>query len=335
VSVRDLLATLQGLDVRVWAEGERVRINAPEGVLTPELKEELRWRKPEILSFLAVAQHSTELPDAVVPLKPEGSRPPFFAVPGHNGDVFCYVRLIEHLDEDQPFYALQPPGLDGKRDPAVTIEELAAYHADALEQLRPDGPFYLGGYCLGGTVVLETARQLVRRGRSVPWIGLFATPSPTSLRPWNRARVAAAYYLGRVMHHAGAFVRMPAAQKRHYLKTRGRSADGAEIRTAPKGPPDETTRNRLEVEDRTVEAAKQYRPGSFPGKIALFLPEEAWRRSGDLPMDWARFAEDGLEEWVGPDGCNGDYLLRDYAELVSAPFRRMLRQAQDRDSRLD
>ena len=330
MSVRDFLSTLQGLDVRVWAEGDRIRINAPQGALTPELKEELRRRKLEILAFLAVAERTTELPDALVPLKPEGSRPPVFAVPGHNGDVFCYVRLVEYLNEDQPFYALQPPGLDGKRDPALTIEELASYHADALERVRPGGPFYLAGYCLGGTIVFETARELVRRGREVPWIGLFAAPCPTSFRPLHRAWVAVTHYTERLAHHARMFAAEPLSEKMSYVRARVRTVGGGGDSTRH-GESRETTRNRLRVERRTVAAAHRYAPGIFPGKIALFLPEEAWRRSGDLPMDWVRFADGGMEEWVGPDGCNGDFLLRDYAEVVAPPFRRMLKAAQDRD----
>ena len=47
------LAALQDLDVRVWNEGERLRVSAPPGVLTPQLRDELSARKAEILDFLS------------------------------------------------------------------------------------------------------------------------------------------------------------------------------------------------------------------------------------------------------------------------------------------
>ena len=47
------LAALQNLDVRVWNEGERLRVSAPPGVLTPQLRDELSARKAEILDFLS------------------------------------------------------------------------------------------------------------------------------------------------------------------------------------------------------------------------------------------------------------------------------------------
>jgi Ser/Thr protein kinase RdoA (MazF antagonist) len=47
-----LLAHLWNLRVRLWAEGERLRFDAPKGALTAELRAELSERKTEILAFL-------------------------------------------------------------------------------------------------------------------------------------------------------------------------------------------------------------------------------------------------------------------------------------------
>jgi TubC N-terminal docking domain len=46
------LATLRKLDLRVSDEQGRLRVSAPPGVLTAELREELAARKVEILDFL-------------------------------------------------------------------------------------------------------------------------------------------------------------------------------------------------------------------------------------------------------------------------------------------
>ena len=50
--VEVLLAELNELDVRLWRDGDRLRINAPKEVLTPDLRAELTARKAEILTFL-------------------------------------------------------------------------------------------------------------------------------------------------------------------------------------------------------------------------------------------------------------------------------------------
>ncbi|MGH8571217.1 MAG: condensation domain-containing protein, partial [Gammaproteobacteria bacterium] len=46
------LAEVRGIGVKLWVEGGRLKLRAPEGVLTPELTDALRERKAEILALL-------------------------------------------------------------------------------------------------------------------------------------------------------------------------------------------------------------------------------------------------------------------------------------------
>lgn len=48
----ELMAKLSRLDIKLWLDGERLRCNAPKGVLTPAVKTQLRDRKAEIIDFL-------------------------------------------------------------------------------------------------------------------------------------------------------------------------------------------------------------------------------------------------------------------------------------------
>lgn len=50
--IEALLDELSQLNIKLQAEGENLRLNAPSGVLTPALRQELAERKAEILSFL-------------------------------------------------------------------------------------------------------------------------------------------------------------------------------------------------------------------------------------------------------------------------------------------
>ena len=83
--------------------------------------------------------------------------------------------------------------------------------------------------------------------------------------------------------------------------------------------------NRRRVEDATVAAVKRYEPGFYAGRVDVFLPSEAWRRSGDRPDEWKRVAGQVVEH-VGPDGCDGDNMLlephvRVLAALLNQAFR--------------
>src|SRR6267378_8584276 len=76
------LATLGEHDIRVWADGERLRCNAPAGALTDALRGELQRRKDEILQFLRSAGYLVRQQRAIVPLQPRGTHPPVFAFGG-------------------------------------------------------------------------------------------------------------------------------------------------------------------------------------------------------------------------------------------------------------
>ena len=52
MTVPELVAHLRGLDVRLQADGDRLRLSAPKGVLSDEMREQLSTRKAEILTWL-------------------------------------------------------------------------------------------------------------------------------------------------------------------------------------------------------------------------------------------------------------------------------------------
>ena len=71
-----LLTELRRLGIRVWAEGDRLRISAARGVATPEIQRELSCHKDAILELLRADPnrlHSSELstPPATVALSDE------------------------------------------------------------------------------------------------------------------------------------------------------------------------------------------------------------------------------------------------------------------------
>ena len=67
-TLSEFLAHLQGLDIRLTLDGDRLGVNAPKGALTPEIKAGLQQRKAEILEFLrSAAQSNTASGPPLVP----------------------------------------------------------------------------------------------------------------------------------------------------------------------------------------------------------------------------------------------------------------------------
>jgi nonribosomal peptide synthetase DhbF len=102
----------------------------------------------------------------VVTLQPHGTRPPLFFVHPVGGSVAQYVRLTRLLGEEQPFHALEDPGLHGQ-PLADELAERAKQYVAAIRRIQPEGPYQLGGWSLGGVLAFEMARQLAAGGADV------------------------------------------------------------------------------------------------------------------------------------------------------------------------
>jgi amino acid adenylation domain-containing protein len=117
----------------------------------------------------------------LVAIQPRGTRPPFFCVHPIGGTVLCYYDLARYLGEDQPFYAMQAPGLLTEEDRQTSIEEMATLYNRELREVQPSGPYRLGGYSFGGIVAFEMAQQLLRDGESVALVALFDGGAPKNV----------------------------------------------------------------------------------------------------------------------------------------------------------
>jgi thioesterase domain-containing protein len=326
MTILDFLAALRERDIQISADGERLRCNAPGGALTPELRDELRQRKAEILEFLRSAESLAGQQPGIVPLQPHGTAAPIFAVAGHNGDVFCFRALAQHLGNDQPFFGLQPPGLDGNREPLSRVEDLAAYFASQIRAVRPEGPYVIAGYCAGGTIAFELARQLVRDGAAVQVLVLFGSPFPTSYRFWPQVRQRAGLLAKRVARHALALKSLSAAEQWNYVAERWRNLK-AERMAQRRAAPDPVLVWRDKVGRATLAAIRRYKPGLFSGRLSLFWPCK--EVGGDALAQWPSVARD-IGKFFGPDGCDGANMLREpYAAAFADLFRRSVQGMQD------
>jgi len=307
VTTGEFLSELRQRDIEVWLEGDRVRCSAPPGALTGDLRDELTRRRDEIVVALRSARDAAS--SAIVPIERGGSRRPFYAVPGHNGDVFCFVPLARELGPAFPFFGLQPPGLRDGTQPLRRIEDLAAFFVDELVRRDP-GPYQIGGYCLGGLTAFEMARQLEASGRDVRLLVLFGTTSPTGLRAVNRVRGTAAYWLKHRAAGARAFLAASPRDRAAKIADKMRGLGRAKRRAAPGGA-EEFEARRLAVESATLEAAYRYRPRPYGGRITFFAANQAATRTFDRPLAWAAHAVGGLDLFCGPADCDGDSMLRD------------------------
>jgi surfactin family lipopeptide synthetase C len=133
---------------------------------------------PRELSAIIDADASDEHRSPIVPIRPGGSRTPFFCVHGMDGDVLFLQRLLSVTSPEQPIYGLQARGMDGVERPQTSVEEMAATYERAIRQVQPAGPYVIGGYSLGGMIALEVAHRLAQRGETVERLVILDTRVP-------------------------------------------------------------------------------------------------------------------------------------------------------------
>ena len=83
-------------------------------------------------------------------------------------------QLSRELGDDQPFYGIEPEGLDGNQFHRLTVEQMATHYLAEIRRVQPNGPYYIGGYCFGGLVAFEMARMLRQQGEELALVALFS-----------------------------------------------------------------------------------------------------------------------------------------------------------------
>ncbi|MFD2168557.1 non-ribosomal peptide synthase/polyketide synthase [Tumebacillus lipolyticus] len=154
--------------------------------LMAEIRKHLHADLPLSLLFQegTVEQMTTHLSDekgtghSLVPMKPSGSKLPYFFVHPGGGAVFGYLDLVRALDPEQPFYAFQAKGLEDDQEPLEHVEAMAERYIEEMRMVQAQGPYHLGGWSFGGIVAHEMAKQLREQGEEVAMLTLLDSHAP-------------------------------------------------------------------------------------------------------------------------------------------------------------
>ncbi len=235
---------------------------------------------------------------SLIPIQSQGNAKPLFLVHGAGGNVLLYHALSKRLAPNHPLYGLQSQGLDGQSPPLSTIEEMAAHYLKEIRAVQPVGPYYLGGYCLGGTIAYEMAQQLLQSGEKVALVAMLDT--------YNFSLALKSSMLGFLMQkirfHLGNIIGLRPRHLVEYIKEKFRVAkDGefANLFTSRPGFDVEAGRAtsgvELKIQTLNDTAAETYRPKPYAGKLTLLKPHINYKFYPDPKMGWEGLALGGLD----------------------------------------
>ena len=238
----------------------------------------------------------------------DGKQTPFFFLHGDfvGGGFFCR-GLAREIGADRPFYAIHPHGLLGDHPPQ-SIAVMAEQRLAVIREIRPHGPYLLGGYCNGALVAFEMARLLEESGEEVPLVILFmANGSAYRHRHWERIAGVVGALRGdeqeqrdeRFLHWRRQ-VKFISASARHYAaaaremfhqpfpeQTRRFAGKIRRIMGRAAHPlleaPAELAPQERRFWDIYRDASESYVPRSFDGRLVLLWPSDEPVRDGTDP----------------------------------------------------
>jgi len=238
---------------------------------------------------------------SIVEIQPHGSKQPLFLVHGVGGGMFWgYTNLSRHFGTDQPVFAFNSRGMNGQPE-LPTIEEIAAKYVADLRAFRPQGPYCLGGYCFGGNVAYEMARQLRALGEEISLLALINCAPPFA--GYSRFRLTPASifkFLSNLHYRAKYAWQIKNIQQRAFLLWKCRVFRKRILRliTRSRIDVDEVVDLTTQPEDRRrlwaehVRAMIAHRTKPYPGKVTLF-------RTGGHPVFCSFDDAFGWREFAG------------------------------------
>lgn len=234
--------------------------------------------------------------ETLVPIQPEGTKPPLYCIASPDVNPIGYTLLARHLGKHQPTFLVQSPDTSDQRMMPQEISARASAYLDAIKSDGQSGPYQLLGMCDGAYLAFEIARQL-RSGRDqVSFVAIVNT--------WAINTVSRLYYLQRYATAFGWYARrlnwlwqLSKDERRTALReSLGRKASRMSRRLSVKNANTSNSERNEEPSDPWLAAglARQSAPTEkYPGRVTVFrIRKQQYWRTWDRDLGWGRHAEE-------------------------------------------
>ena len=296
------------------------------------------FQRPTIAQLAELLREEKTLPEPcrVFPIQPGGTRPPFICL----GAGPYFLPLARQLGSDQPLFGVDLTQLETDRLPVpVRLRDIAAHVVKAIREFQPNGPYFLGGWCLYGLLMYEVAQQIIADGGDVALLVMIDSidPAHRKMLPFfARMRVA----LQKWAYHATLLGESKAAEIPAYLlqrikifRTRAKRfwqrLDYIRAIQKANGP--------LEMELNPIffMACTDYRPQPYSGPVTLFQAvERPAGRHWDLRQVWRPLIRGPFEAHDIVGGHDGMF-KEPYVGILGSRLKNSLEQAQQPDGKQD
>jgi aspartate racemase len=247
-----------------------------------------------------------------------------------------YGDLAHYLGQDQPVYGLQCQGLDGQQEYLTTVEAMAQHYIKEIRTVQPQGPYLLGGFCLGGFIAFEMAQQLAQDGQETGFLGLFDAYYSSELPQAPSVKERLSHLTQKVQFHWANLAQLGTRDRFAYFGEKVKTAQKRELArlgvrltnfSRRLNPVNKGKRPELFLEDFNETVGLSYRPKAYAGKATLFRPSRNYAFYQDPLMGWGNLVRGGLEIVDLPVNPGGMF-VEPYVQAMAAKLKEELEKSQ-------
>ena len=294
------------------------------------------FESPTIAEFAQVVEKSADGHSFVWPtvmkIQPLGTRRPIFFVAAPDTNALGYIRLGDHLGDDQPLYGLQShkylkTTTDEHGRPLLefsqaVVEELAGEYVRAMREVQPHGPYLLGGMCRGAHIAFEMATQLKAQGETVSLLAILDT--------WVMENTYSyLFYVDYYINRTKWFSKLSARQKFSFVKDKiSRSINNFAIRFRLR----EGNGAGLPPVTAVYWPDSSFVPRTYDGRITVFrVPNQPATRIRSHNLGWESRCTRGVDVEVVP-GEHQTLMREPHVKVLASRLAEILAEIEARTS---
>ncbi len=211
---------------------------------------------------------------------------------------------------------------------------MASRYINEIVALQPQGPYFLAGYCLGGSVAYEMAQQLKAKGQEVGLVILLETYNFSKTK--SPSFMDSTYYnIQRIEFHLRNFLLLKSIEKLTFIKEKAKVAKrrrkvwlgmitmklSSEV--AFKRKHYSLLYNIWKVHNL---AAENYVPKAYHGRIVQFKPRQEYLRYVGPEKGWDNLTAGEVEIHVLPVFPTG-MLIEPFVKLTAEKLKICIQRA--------
>ncbi|NOQ25140.1 MAG: AMP-binding protein, partial [Bacteroidales bacterium] len=101
-----------------------------------------------------------------------------FLIHAGSGEVDGYIKFCSMLNDEFNYWGIKTARIKNHAPINITIESIANKYIEKIKIIQPEAPYYIAGWCIGGTIAFEMLKQLEQKEEEIKFFALINASPP-------------------------------------------------------------------------------------------------------------------------------------------------------------